>query len=1102
MAQTEDSDLTSEPDGEERAPSKRRRRRWWRVPLLVVPATAFAIFVALGLWLATGKAMLMPDWVTERIEAELSDAFQIEPFSIADTHVALDGTFRPYVTLTDVKLLDQQGEELVLLNSLGAQLSIRSLVAGRPRAKSIAVDGGSIRIRRGGRGEFDLAFTGGVPISESNSYGDLINDIQAAFEVRELAWVRKIEGNDLRLSYKDERAGRSWQIEGGRIELTQDEAEIDVRVGFELERPGQGPAIASMLFQTQKGSTEARFGASIENIDASDIAVQSPALAWLGLVDAPISGSFRAEVDESGRLGELFGALEIGSGAIQPEEGTRPIRFDAGKAYFTYLPDGEQIEFTELSINTEVMAMTGEGKAYLRMQDNGWPEALLGQVRMREVALKGGAEGSGAALEKPVVFDQAIADFRLALDPFALRIGQLVVLDDETRAIARGEVTIGDTGWAMAVDATVDETDIATVMSLWPSEFAPGVRGWLTRNVSQGAVQDAKTGFRYNQGEPVKFSVGFDYSQATVRALRDVPAIEDAKGRATLRGETFTLVLDEGVVRAPSGGQLDVGSSVFSVADTNLKPAIATVDLKTTGAVGPLIELLANPPMNVALKDRFPDGIGTGLATLETRITVPLKPAVKRDEVDYAVTGAIRDFASTVLVSGKDLRLGEVLVDVTPDQAELTASGTVESLPVRGVWSRPLNDPSVTESTVKARLPLSNATLAVFGEPLPAGTLTGQSMAQIEISLPVDGVPRMQLESDLVGLGIQIPVLSWSKAPETSGSLTLAGPLDNTGALDRLTLTAPGLRATGRIDRLAAGLEARFDRVVAGTWLDAPVTLSPRGPGRAPALEISGGRVDLREKSGGGSLDAASMPVRAALDELVISNGIVLTGFNSELVADDALNGAFTARINGEVPVSGTLAPTASGTAIRISGDDAGALFKSAGLLDNVRGGVLDLVLAPLGPEGIYDGRLIVKGASIRNAPAMAELLSAISVVGLLEQLNGQGLVFQEFEANFRINPDRIIITQSSGVGPSLGLSLDGVYRQDSKSLDMQGVISPIYAINRVGRVFTRKGEGLFGFNFTMKGPARRPSVQVNPLSILTPGMFREIFRRPPPKPG
>jgi hypothetical protein len=70
-----------------------------------------------------------------------------------------------------------------------------------------------------------------------------------------------------------------------------------------------------------------------------------------------------------------------------------------------------------------------------------------------------------------------------------------------------------------------------------------------------------------------------------------------------------------------------------------------------------------------------------------------------------------------------------------------------------------------------------------------------------------------------------------------------------------------------------------------------------------------------------------------------------------------------------------------------------------------------------------------------------------------------------------------------------------------NKQMDMQGVLSPFYFVNALGRLFSpRDGEGLIGFNFTLKGPYDGPDVALNPLSILTPGAFREIFRRPPPE--
>jgi hypothetical protein len=135
----------------------------------------------------------------------------------------------------------------------------------------------------------------------------------------------------------------------------------------------------------------------------------------------------------------------------------------------------------------------------------------------------------------------------------------------------------------------------------------------------------------------------------------------------------------------------------------------------------------------------------------------------------------------------------------------------------------------------------------------------------------------------------------------------------------------------------------------------------------------------------------------------------------------------------------------------------------------------------------------------VQDAPALAGLLSAISVVGLLEQLNGEGLAFNTGQVQFILTPDAVEITQGSAVGASLGISFAGLYQSATGRFDLQGVISPIYLLNGIGQIFSRRGEGFFGFNYSLSGTADAPQVSVNPLSLLTPGMFREIFRSGPP---
>jgi hypothetical protein len=172
---------------------------------------------------------------------------------------------------------------------------------------------------------------------------------------------------------------------------------------------------------------------------------------------------------------------------------------------------------------------------------------------------------------------------------------------------------------------------------------------------------------------------------------------------------------------------------------------------------------------------------------------------------------------------------------------------------------------------------------------------------------------------------------------------------------------------------------------------------------------------------------------------------------------------------------------------------------RDAGLFRGAEGGSLDLTLLSDGGDGRWRGEARITGPRLRDAPAVAQLLSAVSVVGLIEQMGGSGIPFTEVNTRFRISPGLVRLDALSAEGPSLGLSLDGIYDTATARLDMQGTVSPVYFLNAIGQaVSARAGEGLFAFSFRITGPADSPQVQVNPLSIFTPGGLRDIFRRAP----
>jgi hypothetical protein len=242
--------------------------------------------------------------------------------------------------------------------------------------------------------------------------------------------------------------------------------------------------------------------------------------------------------------------------------------------------------------------------------------------------------------------------------------------------------------------------------------------------------------------------------------------------------------------------------------------------------------------------------------------------------------------------------------------------------------------------------------------------------------------------------------------------------------------------------------------------------------------------------------------VRLSLDRLTLTDGIDLRGLGAQLSTQGGTRGRFAGRLNGVQPVEGTLRPEGGGTAVEVRSQDMGAVLRAAGLFADARGGRGALSLRPTGRPGVYDGRLDAAGLRIANSSNLARLLQAASVGGLVDQLTGAGVVFDTVAADFAFVPGAgVRLDRGAAVGPQLSVTAQGAYDLRSRRIDLEGVLSPLGAVNRFfgALLGPRADEGLIGFTYRLTGAVANPRVTVNPLSAFTPGVFREIFRRDPP---
>lgn len=1080
------------------ARSRARFGIWLLLSLpLLVAAGVFAFLVL------THRAVPAPEWLVARIEARANTALagrlQVQ---IGGIDVIVDEGFVPRVRMKVVQVARASGLPLAVLPELRTTLRAQPLLRGKVELRAFRIRGASLALRRleDGRIDLDLGGAGGDLGFRFDSPRAAVEAFEAAFETPVLSRLEEIVAEGVQLRLTDERLDRVWQVSSGRFRLSQTDDQIAVTLSLEVGAQNAAPAQIALTATTRKDSPAASFGVAVTDMPAADLAVQSPALAMLGLLDAPISGALRSGLDDNGELQAMAGVLEVGAGAISPAEGAPPVPFEGAKVRLAYDRATQQVSFSDLSFSSRALRFQADGQTLLRDFHRGLPGAAVTQIAIRDLQLD--PEG---VFEKPAQISQGLADLRIQFKPFRIELGQLQLIEGERRISGRGAVSADAAGWHVAFDAAINRISQPDLLALWPPALVPPTRKWVADNVVTGELHNMRVALRLEPGTEPRLALGYEFRGAEVTVIRSLPPVREGRGFATIHENRHALMVEEGHVIPPEGGQIEVADTTLVVPDIRVKFAPMVVRLLTRSPIRAALSLLDQPPFEFLKKAGKTADIATGWAEAQTVLNMRLKPKLTPEDVDFDVVARLTDVRSDKVVPGHVLAADRLMLNADRTGLVLSGKGDLSGVTFDARWSQRFGPEHKGISAVNGYVEITPDALETFNIALPKGAVAGTGWGHLVLELREGTPPGYFLETDLRGLALKIPEIGWSKAAASKGNLQVAGALGAPVRVDRIALRAPGLAAEGKLSLQAGGgfERASVGSVQIGDWFSGAVDLVGRGANRAPDIEVSGGWLDLRRADlgkgarGGG---AGGGKIRAALDRVTVSDGIALTGMRGNFGTRGGFNGTFTARVNGTAPISGAVGPADNGrTAVRINAEDAGAVLAATGIFSKARGGALDLTLSPVGDQS-YEGRARTTNLRVKDAPVLASMLSAASIIGLLEQLNGEGILFTEAEAQFRLTPEGVSLTRGQAIGASMGVTMTGNYLPGMGTLDMEGVISPFYLINGIGQIFARRGEGLFGFTYTLRGAVASPKVVINPLSIFTPGMFREIFRRNPPK--
>jgi len=118
--------------------------------------------------------------------------------------------------------------------------------------------------------------------------------------------------------------------------------------------------------------------------------------------------------------------------------------------------------------------------------------------------------------------------------------------------------------------------------------------------------------------------------------------------------------------------------------------------------------------------------------------------------------------------------------------------------------------------------------------------------------------------------------------------------------------------------------------------------------------------------------------------------------------------------------------------------------------------------------------------------------------------MTGEGIRFDEFEMNFKNKDKLMTIDEIYAIGPAISILMSGYVEKD-RLISLRGTLVPATTVNKfIGKIKIlgdiligkKKGEGVFGVSFKIKGPPKDLKTTVNPVKTLTPRFITRTLEK------
>ena len=1044
------------------------------------------------------------------LQERLGRSYEVSLGSTSLTHASAG--FGLGLGFTDIRISDAQGRTLIAAPSGRIGLDFFSLLTFDVSVRRLELDGlvlnlhvaksGEIAIAAAGnRDAASLAYAppanaGGAALAAPGAIVNGLADALAGGE-RPIDHITIVNGH---LNVDNEALGRTLAYENFAISYDRSAAAAAVEISA---RGPSGPWRIAARASAGAGRKLTLEGRDLALHDILMVSAARPPFE----TDMPLSFSLNAEVDADGALRSAEAAFAAGAGYFKLDNPDhKPLLIDEASGELHWDPAARRFDARRLEMLTGASHYRFDG-ALLP------PEGGQGPWRLHFESGDSvyGPERPGQA---PVKIDRAVADGRFFPVEGRLDLDRLTVHGPKLQGELSLEATPQDGGAALKLTMRVGPTSLVDGLRLWPSFINPDVRAWCVDNIRAGEVVsgslkvdfDAKTlrDTMEKRALPAEALQGeFSVRGGAVNLLPGLPPLTGLDGAGVVTGKTFDAHAKSGQMELSAGRRLYAADVYFRIPKTDPAPIVAgEAGGHVTGGADALADLMSRDAMKsyagMTLDPAKVKGQGQG----QLAIALALGKTAKPEDQKFHVEGALMNLTVDGYVGNEKFEQGALDLLADAGAFKLTGQGLFNTIPAKVEVSKaPAED-----GQVALTLALDNATRARLGL-TPGVTLNGPITAKLKTQF---NRPGADADVDLAKAEIDGVDGALLKAVGKPGKATFALKTSPDGmAISGLSVDAGALSARGSADFGADG-----------ALQDLKLTQVRFAPSDDMKLDIQGG-TPIKATLRGASLDARGFvksllgrdPAAPSARDLDLDAKLdSARGGNDQRVSQLDLqmtrrNGALRGlKLRGRLGQGALSVVKDDGGLMVMNADDGGAAAKFLDIYTRIEGGALHMTLKDEA-DGSH-GVATLKHFTLRNETALRKMSSAAPPAAsnrkgaVANSADVDSAQFDRLSATFVRSGGRTDVSDLLVYNASQGVSANGYIDFARDKVELAGTFVPIYPVNNLVTGIPIVGmllgggqhEGMFAVNFRITGQASAPTLTVNPLSGVTPGILRKLF--------